>query len=66
MNFSYIVRVIVEGLSEKTIFVYSEVSIKRPGLNFSKETIKRSGPSQFYDELQKNVLFLLNDLVYFF
>ena len=33
---------------------------------FQRDSIKRPGPSQFYVELQKNVLFLLNDLVYFF
>ena len=50
---------------------YSEISIKRPVLLndlvwiFPKRLIKRPGPSQFYVEFQKNVLFLLNDLVFF-
>ena len=48
------------------VITYSEVSIKRPGLNFfQRDSIKRPGPFQFYVELQKNVLFLLNDLVFF-
>ena len=51
---------------------YSEVSIKRPVLLndlfefFQRDSIKRPGPSQFYVELQKNVLFLLNVLVCIF
>ena len=61
--------------------VFWKVSIKRPGLLkslyqttstisdfvefFQRDSIKRPGPSQFYVQLQKIVLSLLNDLVSF-